>query len=560
MVNYSPCIIIPIYNHGSTIGATVSSLLTYNLPILIVDDGSDASTHEILDTLATQNTLVSVDHLPSNLGKGGAVMAGIRKAAKLGYSHAIQVDADGQHDLNDLTKLVKLAHENPNALVSGQPEYDESVPTHRYIARYITHVWVWIETLSFSIKDSMCGFRAYPIKPCVEVLDSANLGQRMDFDPEIMVRLYWHGVQIITMPTKVIYPKDGVSHFRGLEDNLRISWMHTRLFFGMLKRLPFLVFRKRKAHWSDTPERGGVRLMLALYHSYRLLGRPVFSLLLKFVMLYYVATSSEVRFVCKKYWSHVLRFSRTGTSSKPGWRQTYKHLLSFGEAMLDKLAVWAGDITIDDLDITGENALRNALKHGKGAILFVSHFGNIEVCRALGRKVPEITKINALVFNTHAQKFNKVLKHINAEADFNLIHLDEIGIDTSIQLKDMVDNGEIIVIAADRTPVGARNRITQAEFLGQKASFSQGPFILASILQCPTFTMFCARNGKRFEVGFKPFSDQIMLPRKTRDEALGRYVTQYSEALESWVVRYPEQWFNFFDFWQAPETSEKRSK
>ncbi|GAA5215091.1 glycosyltransferase [Corallincola platygyrae] len=557
---FSPCILIPIYNHGATIGDTVEALLPYDLPIIIVNDGSEEGTRCVLERLAAKYPQLCLVHLDENQGKGGAVMAGFRQAHTLGYSHAIQVDADGQHDLSDLTRLLELAEKHPDALVSGQPMYDESVPRHRFWARYLTHVWVWIETLSFSIKDSMCGFRAYPVDSCIRIINRCQLGTRMDFDPEIMVRLYWSGVDIIPMPTKVIYPEQGISHFRPFEDNVRISWMHTRLFFGMLVRAPKLLFRRRAKHWSETSEKGAVTAMMLLYRCYKVMGRKVFSALLRVVMFYYFGTSSEARRVSKLYWTRLKEFSPSSVTASSGSWLVYRHFVSFGEAMLDKLAVWSGDIGIDDLDISGSVQLREALNKGQGAVLLTSHFGNTEVCRALGSKVPEIKKINALVFNEHAQKFAKVMKRVNPDADVNLIHLDQIGIDVAIRLKEMTDNGEVIVIAADRTPVGARQRVLSVPFLGVPASFSEGPFILASVLQCPTFMMFCARDGNRFDVGFEMLAEQVDLPRAQRSTALQAYMKRFSEALESWVVRYPEQWFNFFDFWRKPETIEQRSK
>ena len=122
-------------------------------------------------------------------------------------------------------------------MITGRPKFDASVPKGRLIARHITHVWVWIETLSFSIQDSMCGFRVYPLEPVVALAARVRLGRRMDFDPEILVRLHWEGLSILSLTTRVIYPAGGQSHFRLWHDNVLISWMHTRLVFGMLWRV-----------------------------------------------------------------------------------------------------------------------------------------------------------------------------------------------------------------------------------------------------------------------------------------------------------------------------------
>lgn len=222
----------------------IQQLLPFNLPIIIVNDGSSAEVTAYLDNLLSLTPLLTVLHHENNQGKGAAVQTGFSHAAKKGYDYAIQVDADGQHSLNDIKHLLAMSQQAPGAMISGNPVYDESVPKHRYWARYITHVWVYIETLSFSLVDSMCGFRVYPVQACVELMEKVNIGKRMDFDTEIMVRLYWQGVDIQFLPTKVIYPEGGVSHFNAFADNVLISWMHTRLFFGMLLRSPILLARK----------------------------------------------------------------------------------------------------------------------------------------------------------------------------------------------------------------------------------------------------------------------------------------------------------------------------
>lgn len=238
------CIVIPNYNHVAVIEAVLTELSALSLPIIMVNDGSSSEASEVMRYCAAKfESLTLIEH-QKNQGKGGAVQTGLLTADKLGFTHAIQVDADGQHDLNDIKTLIKLGKTHPNSLISGRPVYDESVPKVRLYSRYITHFWVWIETLSFSVKDSMCGFRCYPVAITAKLLRDKRLGKRMDFDIEIMVRLYWRGVKSIFMPTKVIYPEGGSSHFRALEDNVLISWMHTRLFFGMLPRIPKLLWRK----------------------------------------------------------------------------------------------------------------------------------------------------------------------------------------------------------------------------------------------------------------------------------------------------------------------------
>ncbi|WP_041651130.1 glycosyltransferase family 2 protein [Marinomonas posidonica] len=242
-VEFKPAILIPVYNHEHAIGITLKEVLLYGYPVLLVDDGSSPTCNQVLKQLAQEHAPqnVSLLQLPVNLGKGGAVKAGITELSNQGFSHALQIDADGQHNLSDIPGMIAKSEKHPHAIIAGYPIYDESVPKYRFYARYLTHTWVWINTLSLNIKDSMCGFRVYPTETCRELTSRYSCGNRMDFDTEILVRWVWEGNAVVNQATKVHYPIDGVSHFNKLKDNILISTMHTRLFFGMLRRLPKLL-------------------------------------------------------------------------------------------------------------------------------------------------------------------------------------------------------------------------------------------------------------------------------------------------------------------------------
>lgn len=244
-VLFNPVAIIPVYNHPTTIGPMVQGVLGAGLHCILVDDGSEPDCAAVLDALAGQHAAqVTLLRLPQNQGKGGAVMTGMRHALAQGYSHALQIDADGQHAVADIPAFIALARMQPGAMVCGAPRYDASVPKARLYGRYATHVWVWINTLSRDIEDSMCGFRVYPLRDAIGVMDGARIGKHMEFDTEILVRMHWKGVPFVTQRTAVTYPQDGLSHFRVWRDNLLISGMHTRLFGGMLLRSPVLLARK----------------------------------------------------------------------------------------------------------------------------------------------------------------------------------------------------------------------------------------------------------------------------------------------------------------------------
>lgn len=248
MADFKPCIVVPVYNHEHAIGTVLQGLLRHGVPVILVDDGSSASCAAVLDALAAEHgERVVLERLPRNQGKGAAVLAGFRRAGLLGYSHAVQIDADGQHQTADVPKFLEQAAAHPDAVVSGYPIYDDSVPKARLYGRYATHIWVWINTISLEIKDSMCGFRVYPVAAVNTLAARQSIGSRMNFDTDIIVRLFWTGLRVVNVGTRVSYPADGVSHFRVWRDNVLITRMHTVLFFGMLPRIPMLLARKWRA-------------------------------------------------------------------------------------------------------------------------------------------------------------------------------------------------------------------------------------------------------------------------------------------------------------------------
>lgn len=555
--DFRPCVVIPCYNHGATIGPVLSRLAPFGLPVLIVDDGSDTHCASQLDALAGEG--VQLHRLAANQGKGAAVLAGLAAAARQGFTHALQVDADGQHQIEDCPRLLQAARDEPHCLISGQPLYDDSVPRARLYGRYITHFWVWIETLSFTLKDSMCGFRVYPLAPSLALAERHAIGQRMDFDTEMMVRLYWAGTPSRFITTRVTYPHDGISHFDALRDNLRISWMHTRLFFGMLPRIPQLLRQRQPLHWSATEERKGLwgmRLMLAVYRHF---GRGLFTLLLWPVTAVYWLSGREQRRASQQWLRAVRRHAVRQRTPLPRPCNSFHHFLRFGDAMLDKIAGWRGDLRWGkEIDFApGAEAVIERAQPG-GRLILASHLGDIEACRALAQQVSGLV-VNALVFTDHAQRFKQVLDEIAPQASVNVIPVSDIGPETAIMLREKLDAGEWVAIVGDRTAVnrqrGGNRRVVWSEFLGRPAPFPQGPFVLAAALRCPVLLMFALRQDGILRVHCEPFADPLELPRAARQQALQQTVDRYAQRLEHHALISPLDWFNFFDFWQLPGSS-----
>lgn len=222
-----PVIIVPCFNHADAFVSVADKLSQFKHDVIVVDDGSHPTQSKKIKNICKKHKFFYLKNL-KNGGKGAAMLTGFQFAIKNGFTHALQIDADGQHDIYDIPLFFKIANSHPNDLIIGNPTYDESAPRSRLIGREITKFWVMVETLNKNMPDTMCGFRVYPLKLIEPVLKTIKF-KRMGFDIEIVVKAFRNGVKIISIPTKVIYPESGVSHFHAFRDNFYISLLHTYL-------------------------------------------------------------------------------------------------------------------------------------------------------------------------------------------------------------------------------------------------------------------------------------------------------------------------------------------
>jgi glycosyltransferase involved in cell wall biosynthesis len=226
---------------------TVGQARTFWNPVWVVVDGSDDGTGESLCRLAAADPGVRILTLHTNQGKGGAVLHGLLAAQERGFTHALVMDADGQHPAEHIPAFMARSLASPEAMILGLPTFDDSAPRLRVRGRRISNWWTNLETLWGGIGDSLFGFRIYPIEPLRRIMQHQRWMRRFDFDPEAAVRLYWSGVRPINLPAPVRYfrpEQGGVSHFRYGRDNLLLTWMHIRLVVGFLLRLPVLLQRR----------------------------------------------------------------------------------------------------------------------------------------------------------------------------------------------------------------------------------------------------------------------------------------------------------------------------
>lgn len=312
---------------------------------------------------------------------------------------------------------------------------------------------------------------------------------------------------------------------------------------------------QKQTHWTQIQENGtvlGIRILLFIY---RIFGRSVFSLILLPVMLYYHIVNKTARNASQQYLQNLKPYIAEERFSK---LSSFRHFLAFGNMLLDKLLVWMGKIGSESIVFETPSVVDSIKASGKGALIVVSHLGNIEVCNALRQKLDEV-KLTILVNTEHAEKINSLMQQLDSNAHAEIMQVNDLSPATAMMLSQRVEQGELIVIAGDRTPEHA-GRVSEVEFLGKPAHLPQGAFILASLLKCPIYLLFCLKQQKKYHIYVETFSEQLKLARKTRQQELDTVVQNYALRLQYYCTVAPLQWFNFFPFWLSQESTSKHEK
>ena len=299
-------------------------------------------------------------------------------------------------------------------------------------------------------------------------------------------------------------------------------------------------------HWSKIGESGAVVGMKFLLLAYRLTGRAGFRLFLYPVMVYFYLFRGAARRISKNYLRRVAPFL---PPAKRAELSSFRHFILFGEILLDKLLAWMGRIRREDLEFTRPEIMRAIEVDRPGGIIVVSHLGNFEVCNAIGQRIPGI-RLTILVYTRHAQKFNSLMRGVADDSDVEIMQVSDLSPATVMLFADRVRAGGYVVIAGDRTPLTGEARVSEVEFLGASAPFPQGPFILAGLLGCPVYFLFCLKQGERYQVTIEKYCERLDFhPRGRREQILAGAVQDFAARLQHYCLQAPLQWFNFFPFW-----------
>ena len=559
--------LVPFYNHPQNIKALIAALKTYELPIIVVDDGSDEASKQILAELERTEGILLLTRA-QNGGKGIAMKDGFKFALECGFSHVLQIDADFQHDAALIGEFLRESEAYPQSIVCANPIYGEDAPKSRVHGRKITNFWVAINTLSLGVKDAMCGFRVYPLEQLKKAAAKSKTN-RMEFDIEILVNAARQGVDMRWIDTYVRYEKGGVSHFKMVRDNALISLMHAKCFFSLPKFMLSKIWRACELNsseknvtstqisvepqenaeqnlWWKKQERGGAFFLRLSLFLAQILPEFVLKLIIKIVVWFYYIFSKNERENITEFRRNLSVFA--GSQTLKG-TSVFSHFEAFGGAICDKFRVWKGKIKDSELEIIDLEHIKSELIGAqKGQILLTAHLGNVEICKALGARV-EGFRMVILAYDENSREFNEVLKRISQnDGSVRMMLVNELDVAAMLELKNIVENGEHIGIMGDRTPLGG-DKAARVKFLGKEASFNYGPYLIAGVLGVKISSLWCQKIDGKFRIELVPLASAVKLGRD-RAAAAREYLQIYVRELENRCKQTPAQWFNFFDFWR----------
>lgn len=312
-------------------------------------------------------------------------------------------------------------------------------------------------------------------------------------------------------------------------------------------------------HWSGIREAGALSGLRIMAWTYRVLGRVGFNIVLAPVMLYFLPRRSVARRASMDYLRRVHENYPDSLDGRPGLWMTFRHFLAFGRSLLDKYVAWTGEPT--GIDVRQQDAilLRSAVDSRTGLLLIGSHFGNLEFSRGISRRHPDLV-INVLVYDQHAANFARLIGDAAPESKLNLIQVTDLDLDLALRLKEKVDDGEWLIIAGDRVPVGLSDNVAPAIFLGAEANFPIGPYVLGNLMRCPVYIMHCYFDSGMHRLRVELLDDEIRTTRKDRHRDYQPYVQKFASSLEAQVRKSPLQWFNFYDFWASQTASDQQDR
>jgi predicted LPLAT superfamily acyltransferase len=300
-------------------------------------------------------------------------------------------------------------------------------------------------------------------------------------------------------------------------------------------------------HWAEISETTtviGIRILLSIY---RIGGSLLFKIFLFPVICFYFLFRNDSRLASKEYLERVQK--KASQLPSVTWLLSFRHFWQFGMAQIDKFAIWTGNISVDKVVLHNAELVEQLIQNKQGGIFAVAHLGNLEICHALTQKQPSL-KLTMLVHTKHAEKFNRILNQYANNSTVKIVQVTDMDAALAMQLSERIEQGEFIAIAADRVPVSNPAATIPCEFLGDRASFPRGPFVLASILAVPMLLLICIKQQGVYHMYFETLTEGDKIKRSDREDFISHTAQTYARRLEHYARKEPLQWFNFYGFWQ----------
>ncbi len=507
---------IPTYNNAKTLAHVIVGVLQKHNHVLVIDDGCTDETTAILLTFDKQIQIVRHE---KNQGKGAALYSGFLHAKKHGYRSIITIDADAQHQPQDLPLFIEKVIARPDALVIGvrdmQSQQAGFVPKSSLFGRAFSNFWVFAETGRL-LKDTQSGFRAYPV---VEAIYQGLSQKSYAYEIEIIVHALWQNCSILEIPIQVYYPKNRISHFDPWQDNLKLTKLHTRLFLmNFCSIVSFGNLFRTKVRPLAINEKKGAAL---LHFFFALGGTRLCYLLAIFPLGFFYFVDHQSRRAMSSF------YKRLHIAPSRGFRNFFYFALS----LIDRLAICHDQRTIKQRVTCARNT-----QLVSGSILVGGHYGDWLLC---GLGLSKIASVKIALFVN--QKINpQMMQRLTdlTQDQVKVVFLGDEG-NNALLAKDYLDQGYCLGFMADRVE-GIARKIT-IPFLGQEKDFSLIPFKIAAITGAPLFFFSCKKAG------FMPSSPYLLAikPLLASEHEAKSLAHCYVKELESTVRADPRHWFNF---------------
>lgn len=309
----------------------------------------------------------------------------------------------------------------------------------------------------------------------------------------------------------------------------------------------------KRNFWALQKEKGSLFGMRCVVWAFKLLGARGCKIFISPILFYYFCVSRKSRAALDDYLTRLKQNHITYTHAR-FMSAKLQIFFNFAFAIVDRFSVWTGQYNLNKIQRVGFEDVEYLWQENKGAVILLAHLGNFEMARAAKQDHYSNAKYNIIVHTRNAQKITQIMQSINANYSVEFIAVEDLQLGMLMRLKDKVDQGEFIVIAADRISPsqidGYSDNTVSANFLGNVARFPIGPYLLASFLECPVLSIFCLKEADIYKVFFHKITDSICYQRKEKMQVCTHYAQVFADLLVQYVNKYPLQWYNFYPFWQ----------